>query len=318
MSAAAPLEQWERDGEALGVRERSARSLMWEIGDWWNQGEAYGERAQIVTRPGWTGPKHGTCRNAGMVASRWDVSLRHDTLTFEHHKIVAALPDEQAIPLLEWAAEDPAERSAADLRTRVKQLRRQTREREFSEITKAAMDVLNVKRYGVIYADPPWRFEPWSRETGMDRAADNHYETMSLDDIKAMAVPAASHCVLFLWATAPMLPEALEVMAAWGFSYRSHCVWVKDRVGTGYWFRNNHELLLVGTRGEVPAPAPGEQYTSVLAANVGRHSAKPASFAEMIEDMFPNVPAVELFARGARLGWDVWGNEAPVADEVAA
>jgi N6-adenosine-specific RNA methylase IME4 len=107
-----------------------------------------------------------------------------------------------------------------------------------------------------------------------------------------------------------MLPEALSVMAAWGFTYRSHCVWVKEHVGIGYWLRNRHELLLVGTRGSVPAPAPGTQYRSVIEARVGEHSAKPAAFAEMIEELFPNVPRVELFARAPRFGWDVWGNEA--------
>jgi len=108
--------------------------------------------------------------------------------------------------------------------------------------------------YGVIFADPPWRFEPRSRITGMDRAADNHYPTMTLAELCAMKVPAAPDCALFLWATVPMLPQALQVMEAWGFNYRSHFVWLKPRAGnqegTGYWNRNAHELLLVGTRGE--------------------------------------------------------------------
>ena len=80
--------------------------------------------------------------------------------------------------------------------------------------------------------------------------------------IAARDVPsiAADDCVLFLWATSPMLPQALEVMKAWGFAYVSGAVWVKDRIGTGYWFRNRHELLLVGTRGNVPAPAMGTQW----------------------------------------------------------
>lgn len=198
----------------------------------------------------------------------------------------------------------------SQLRGAAKKEKRATREREFAETTKQVMENLGTKLYGVIYADPPWRFEPYSRDTGMDRAADNHYETMSLDDIKAMAVPAAPDCVLFMWATAPMLPEAFDVMKAWGFTYKSHCIWLKERIGTGYWFRNQHELLLIGTRGSVPAPAPGQQYASVIEAPVTKHSAKPQHFAEMIEEMFPNVPAVELFARGQRLGWDVWGNEA--------
>jgi len=169
------------------------------------------------------------------------------------------------------------------------------------------------KKYGLILADPQWRFEPWSRETGMDRAADNHYPTSVLEVIKARDVPsiAADDCVLFQWATSPMLPQALEVMKAWGFAYVSGAVWVKDRIGTGYWFRNRHELLLVGTRGNVPAPAMGTQWDSVIAAAAGDHSAKPDAVLKMIEAYFPSVPKIELNCRGVpRPGWDAWGNEA--------
>lgn len=193
-----------------------------------------------------------------------------------------------------------------------KQQRRTYRERALAERTLAAAQALGVtgKLYGVIYADPPWRFEPRSRETGMDRAADNHYPTMTLDAIKALPVPAADDSVLFLWATAPMLPQALEVMVAWGFAYKSSAVWLKTRPGTGYWFRNRHEILLVGTRGDIPAPAPGEQPESVIEKAQGGHSAKPAVFADMIERLYPTMPKLELFARQARPGWDAHGNEA--------
>jgi N6-adenosine-specific RNA methylase IME4 len=167
------------------------------------------------------------------------------------------------------------------------------------------------QRYGVILADPPWRFEPYSRVTGMDRAAENHYPTSALEDIKALDVRsiAAPDCVLFLWATAPMLPQAIEVMAAWGFVYKTCAVWAKDRIGTGYWFRNKHEILLLGTRGHVPAPAPGTQWPSLIEAPVGRHSEKPAVFLKMIEAYFPTLPRIELHARHARVGWDRWGAE---------
>ena len=187
--------------------------------------------------------------------------------------------------------------------------KREQRERAMAERTIAASQALAraAPLYGVIFADPPWRFEPRSRITGMDRAADNHYPTMTLAELCAMTVPAASDCVLFLWATAPMLPQ--EVMAAWGFSYRSHIAWVKDRIGTGYWARSRHELLLIGTCGEVPAPAPGDQPASVICAPVKRHSSKPAAFAEMVAAMFPHVPKLEMFARAPRPGWDAWGNE---------
>jgi N6-adenosine-specific RNA methylase IME4 len=190
-----------------------------------------------------------------------------------------------------------------------KKTRRAARERALAAKTVAAAASLGRKVYGVVYADPPWRFEPYSRDTGMDRAADNHYQTMTLEEIKALKVPAAPDAALFLWATVPMLPEALEVMRRWGFTYKSHFAWVKHKAGTGYWNRNQHELLLIGTRGDIPAPAPGDQSSSVIQARAGRHSAKPFHFHEMIEAMFPLLPRIELFARTSYTGWDRWGNE---------
>jgi N6-adenosine-specific RNA methylase IME4 len=191
----------------------------------------------------------------------------------------------------------------------LKKPRRDQRERDLGDAIRSASAKLGTKLYGVIYADPPWDLAPYSRETGMDRAAANHYPTMTLDAIKAIKVPAARDAVLFLWATAPMLPQALDVMAAWGFTYKSHCVWLKDRIGLGYWFRSKHELLLVGTRGNIPAPAPGEQMDSVIACAARRHSEKPAAFAELIDGYFPTLEGLEMFARGPRLGWAVWGAE---------
>lgn len=189
-----------------------------------------------------------------------------------------------------------------------KKERRAARERELASKQEALPD----KRYGVIYADPEWRFEVFSRETGMDRAADNHYPTSTTDEICARPVGdiAADDCVLFLWATVPMLQDALKVMAAWLFDYKSHCIWKKDRIGTGYWFRNQHELLLVGTKGQLPAPAMGTQFPSVIDAPVGKHSEKPDAFYELIEAYFPTLPKIELNARRARSGWDRWGLEA--------
>jgi N6-adenosine-specific RNA methylase IME4 len=198
--------------------------------------------------------------------------------------------------------------------TEEKKTRRANRERVLGECQAA----LPNKKYGVILADPEWRFEVYSRETGMDRAADNHYPTSVTDDICARPVGdiAAKDCACFLWATVPMLPDALRVLAAWGFEYKSHAIWKKDRIGTGYWFRNAHELLLVGTRGEIPAPAMGTQFTSCIDAPLGEHSAKPEIFLQMIEAYFPTLPKIELNRRGpAREGWDAWGYEAePIAE----
>lgn len=231
---------------------------------------------------------------------------------------LAALPE----PVFEAGIKQVRDRiSAGDKRVPLdlvavdKKQRRAEREAELA----ARQQAFPQQKFGVILADPEWRFEPWSRDTGMDRAADNHYPTSCLEVIMARPVEtiAAPDCVLFLWATVPMLPHALIVMAAWGFDYKSHAVWAKDRIGTGYWFRNKHELLLVGTRGNIPAPAPGTQWESFLDAPVGRHSAKPEQFLDLIEDYFPSLPKIELNRRGpARPGWVAWGNqaEAPIGE----
>jgi DNA polymerase I-like protein with 3'-5' exonuclease and polymerase domains/N6-adenosine-specific RNA methylase IME4 len=191
---------------------------------------------------------------------------------------------------------------------------RAEREREMAERAAKASAQLakNHKLYGVILADPPSRFEPRSRITGMSRAADNHYQTLTTDAIAAIRVPSAPDCVLFLWATVAMKCHALHVMKSWGFEYKSTYHWHKPGHGTGYWSASEQmEELLVGTRGRVAAPAPGTQPPQMQSFPRGRHSEKPATFAAMIEKMYPTVPKLEMFARTHRLGWDVWGDEAP-------
>jgi N6-adenosine-specific RNA methylase IME4 len=204
--------------------------------------------------------------------------------------------------------------SDAKARQESKRRSREARERNLA----TAIRALPGERYGVIYADPPWRFEPRSRITGMDRAADNHYPTMTTAAIEALDVGslAAPDCALFLWATAPMLVNALDVMATWGFGYRTHMVWDKVKLGTGYWFRGRHELLLLGARGQPPAPAPGTQAQSLLSIARSKHSAKPDQFAGLIENYYPTVPKIELFRRGPpRKGWSSWGAETTEAAE---
>jgi N6-adenosine-specific RNA methylase IME4 len=266
---------------------------------------------------------------SGQLAQGRKTSLADDVLTLEALQITRNESSEEqkiaAIPLDSFErlkarcrayAEEHPEKHSFDVLGEGsdvdKKTARETREKILGGIQLALPD----KKYGVILADPEWRFKTYSRETGMDRAADNHYPTSETDLICARPVAdiAADDCALFLWATVPMLPDALRVMAAWGFDYKSHCIWLKDRVGTGYWFRNQHELLLLGTRGKIPAPAMGTQFVSVNQAAVGSHSEKPASFYMMIENYFPTLPKIELNARRARDGWDAWGLEAPPHD----
>jgi N6-adenosine-specific RNA methylase IME4 len=215
--------------------------------------------------------------------------------------------DEFAVRLADGTIHPEMERK--DIANILKRESRQRREAELGAKLRALPD----KRYGVIYADPEWRFETYSDEGRLNTSAENHYPTSPLEVIKARDVPsiAADDCCLFLWATVPMMPHALEVMAAWGFSYVSQVIWKKDRTGTGYWFLNQHELLLVGTRGNIPGPVPGDQWSSVIEAPRLEHSEKPEIFLELIEDYFPTLPKIELNRRGEpRPGWDAWGNEA--------
>lgn len=191
-------------------------------------------------------------------------------------------------------------------------------------------------KFGAIYVDPEWRFLTRS-EKGMDRSADNQYPTSKLEEImrRDVAGIAAPDCVLFMWATVPMMMEAICVLDAWGFTsltrdpksgflqidrsqgkYVSHAVWLKETAdgelanGTGYWLINEHEVLIIARRGNVVAPAMGTQYRSVLRTKRGDHSVKPDEAAEMIEHYYPTIPKIELNRRGLpRPGWWAWGNE---------
>lgn len=169
-------------------------------------------------------------------------------------------------------------------------------------------------KYPIIYADPPWRFSVRDEETGRDRSAENHYPTMTTDDICALfgkvGAPAAPHSILFLWTTNPMLLDGLRVMEEWGFRYVHHWVWDKVVAGNGYWGRDRHEILLIGKRGQPPAPLMGSQPETVHVEAKRRHSAKPDFYAETIERLYPDVPRLEMFCRSPRPGWDGWGYEA--------
>jgi N6-adenosine-specific RNA methylase IME4 len=170
-------------------------------------------------------------------------------------------------------------------------------------------------RFPIIYADPPWRYEFSATHT---RAIERNYETMSLDEIRGLQRDgrkvtdlACDDALLFLWVPPPILEQGFQVFAAWGFSYRSGMVWDKIQIGAGHWVRQQHEHLLIGRRGEFPTPAPEDRPRSILRVQRREHSRKPDEAYALIERMYPDLPKIELFARGeARPGWTVWGNEA--------
>lgn len=184
----------------------------------------------------------------------------------------------------------------------------------------------SLAKYSAILIDPPWRFRVWNRDTGMGRSAESHYRTMSLDDIKRLPVQAimADDCAVFMWATFPMLPEALALGEAWGLEYKTCAfLWAKTNkglagsfgviesdanwfMGMGYWTRANTEPCLLFTRGR-----PKRKSRSVrqfVASVIRQHSQKPIEVYARIESLVDG-PYLELFARNNHPGWISVGNE---------
>jgi N6-adenosine-specific RNA methylase IME4 len=198
--------------------------------------------------------------------------------------------------------------------------KKENREARHQDIRDRAADMAKIVNFGpfpLIYADPPWRFDTYS-ELGRELCPDQHYPVMTYDDIanlrpndQDMDEVCADDAALFLWCTSSNFWLALRVMQAWGFEIKTSAVWGKDRTGTGYVFLNQHEMLLYGTRGDMPAP----QWlpSSLFLAPRGRHSEKPAEVRSAIEKMYPYfgmTERLELFARGEVPGWTTWGFEA--------
>lgn len=161
--------------------------------------------------------------------------------------------------------------------------------------------------FDIILADPPWQYEISHRGSAQD-----HYQAIEIEELKQLPIPASDNAILFLWATGPMQQKAFSIMEAWGFTYKAQAVWIKDKIGTGYYFRGRHELLLIGEKGDMPLPEECNRRDSVIEAPRQEHSQKPEIVYQIIERMYPNRKYLELFARSHYSEkWTVWGIEAP-------
>lgn len=193
-------------------------------------------------------------------------------------------------------------------------------------------EALQGQKFGTIMADPPWQFQNKTGKVAPEHKRLSRYETMTLDEICEMPVAglASDPAHLYLWVPNALLPEGLKVMAAWGFKYKSNIIWEKirkdggpDGRGVGFYFRNVTEILLFGTRGKNPRTlAPGRSQVNFFSTNEPdgdllktrkrEHSRKPDEQYRLIESCSWG-PYLELFARGERPGWTVWGNQADEA-----
>lgn len=170
-------------------------------------------------------------------------------------------------------------------------------------------------QFGVIYADPPWSYEMYS-DKGYEKSPYAHYDCMGIDQLKALrdqiVFATAPNAVLFMWAVFPMLPQAIELMSAWGFQFKTGGAWHKKTsggktaFGTGYILRSASEPFLIGTHGN--PKARNRSTRNLIEAVTREHSRKPDETIPMIENLFDG-PYLELFARTQRPGWTVWGNQ---------
>jgi N6-adenosine-specific RNA methylase IME4 len=283
-------------------------AVQWWRGDWWIYGaeRKYGNGEDIAEK---AGVNYQTIRNYGSVSQAFELSRRRDNLTFSHHAEVAALPPADQDWWLDQAIEGDGKKrwSSNRLRAAIAQ------GKAFQRTRKVELDAATLGKFVILYADPPWQYEnpPMG---GSNRSIENHYPTMTLEEICALPVGDVAHdeAVLFMWATSPKLYECMKVLDAWAFTYRTDMVWIKDQIGMGYHVRGKHESLLIAKRGELPPPAVDARPESVIEAPRLEHSAKPPVLYDIIDRMYPDVRKIELFGRAPeqRKLWTAWGNQA--------
>jgi N6-adenosine-specific RNA methylase IME4 len=181
------------------------------------------------------------------------------------------------------------------------------------------VDFIGDKKFATIVADPPWQFQNRTGKVAPEHKRLNRYGTMTLQDIKDIPVQiaAAETAHLYLWVPNALLPEGLEVLKAWGFKYKSNVIWYKirkdggpDGRGVGFYFRNVTEILLFGVKGKnARTLPPGRSQVNIISTRKREHSRKPDEQYDLFQSCSPG-PYMEMFARGKKKGWSVWGNQA--------
>jgi N6-adenosine-specific RNA methylase IME4 len=187
-----------------------------------------------------------------------------------------------------------------------------------SNVAKDFVKEISDKHYKTILADPPWRFQNRTGKVAPEHKRLSRYPTLLLDEIKEIPVHlvASKSSHLYLWVPNALLKEGLEVMEAWGFKYKTNIIWHKirkdggpDGRGVGFYFRNTTEIILFGTRGSLRTLQPGRSQVNIIKTRKQEHSRKPDELYDIIEACSSG-PYLELFSRGARKNWDVFGNQA--------
>ncbi len=296
-------DEWRSAGALLG---RVERSVSWWLGDWWAYGHRYGDRKAMVVAEDWEGPAFDACMNAASVCRAFETSRRREVLSFKHHTEVAALPPTDADRLLDAA--EAEEWSTRQLRAEVSKLRSRVGSMP-SDTTCVTQDLHTLldagQRFGCIYADPPWLYD----NQGTRSATSKKYEGLTVKELCDLPIRqlASDAAHLHLWTTNGFIFDVPKIFEAWGFEFRSSFVWVKSKIGIGNYWRNAHEFLLTGIRGDAKH-FNDHNLISWIEVDRGKHSGKPEHVRPMLERASPG-PYLELFGRLPANGWTVWGNE---------
>lgn len=272
-----------------GISAQASAALL-------NVGTRNVERARSVLRDGTRELQHAVDR--GSLAVSVAETLTH--LPRDEQSAIVAMGEKEILA------------AAKSIRARDRRVRFEQVNDKLAKISEASKPLPGGQRFPIIYADPATRYV-----SGFgDRSIENHYPTMTIEELCALPVDqlALDSAVLFIWTTIPQLRNTMTIIEAWGFEYVSAWCWDKIDHGTGHWGFNQHEELLIATRGDFPAPIPGTQPRSLYPEKKTDHSVKPDWFAEQIERIWPALPKIELFARSPRPGWKVWGNQSGTAE----
>lgn len=309
VTRASTMEEWCMYGEIL---RRVDEAKQWAIGDWLVDGKRhyadglYEKASKILLID------DNQLRHYKSVSERFELCLRKHNLLWSHHKEVASLKHiENLNGKLKLSDKPDTDKMQEFLVTaeREKWTIRELRQ-AVSTYKRRQQDEIRLanepEKFNIILADPAWEYD-FSRSDS--RRIGNQYLPTNLSEMKRLQIPAANDSVLFMWATNPKTREAFELIDAWGFEYKTNMVWVKDKIGMGYYARQRHELLLIATKGNLQLPDEDKRPDSVIESPRTEHSKKPDSVYEIIETMYPEYNKLEMFARDKRLGWESWGDE---------
>ena len=297
LDKALPLKRWVEIGKTLGTMEGA---VQWWIGDWWAFGaeRQWGDGEKLAAD---AGIEYQHAMNCGSVARAYDFSSREEKLNFYHYRVAMAEPVERRQQWLQRARDEGW--AATELRRQI--LRGQL---------PGKVAALPAGQFRVLYADPPWKYND-ARRTDDHRQSTgvlDHYADMDLEQLKALDVKsiAAPDSVLFCWAAVPLIDDALSLVEAWGFAYKTFFVWDKGHGSFGTYHDAEAELLIVATRGSC-TPEIDKKEKQIHRYPRGKHSAKPEEWRALIDRLYPSGPRVELFRRGdCPKGWIIWGAEA--------